>query len=119
MTEFDVNVPNRCTLLVCSVKGPKKKLNHAVLAVGWGERRGDPHFILKNSYSAAWGDGGYIRMHGPSNTCGVLTVPSYARLRRSDVDRLPAGAGAGQELAAGRSAAKDDDLDYADDDERR
>lgn len=75
-----------------SVKGPKKQLNHAVLAVGWGEQRGEPHFILKNTYSAAWGDGGYIRLHGPSNTCGVLTVPSYARLRRADVDRTPAGA---------------------------
>ncbi|XP_026316523.1 uncharacterized protein LOC113227748 isoform X2 [Hyposmocoma kahamanoa] len=89
------------------VKGPKKKLNHAVLAVGWGEQRGEPHFILKNTYSAAWGDGGYIRLHGPSNTCGVLSVPSYARLRRRDVDRPPSGAGAAA------------DLDYSDEEDRR
>jgi hypothetical protein len=67
----------------------KKKgmLKHAVLAVGWGEQRGESHFILKNSWSAAWGDGGYIRMHGPSNTCGVLALPSYPRLERADVLR--------------------------------
>lgn len=100
---------NRCVVIAHSVKGPKKQLNHAVLAVGWGAQRGEPHFILKNTYSAAWGDGGYIRVHGPSNTCGVLTVPSYARLRRSDVDRPPTGG----------TRPDADDPDYADDEDRR
>ncbi|KAJ2941224.1 hypothetical protein O0L34_g3419 [Tuta absoluta] len=73
-------------------KGPKKKLNHAVLTVGWGEQNGEPHFIIKNSWSAVWGEGGYIRLHAPSNTCGVLTVPSFAKLQRPNIDKLPAGA---------------------------
>lgn len=102
-------------MLARSVKGPKKQLNHAVLAVGWGEERGESHFILKNTYSAAWGDGGYIRLHGPSNTCGVLTVPSYARLRLRDVDRQPAGA---RSAAAGKAVAEDG-IDYADEEDRR
>lgn len=88
------------------LKGPKQKLNHAVLAVGWGEQRGEAHFILKNTYSAKWGDGGYIRLHAPSNTCGVLTLPSYARLQRADIDRLPGGGG------GGAGGAADDDDDY-------
>lgn len=61
------------------------QLNHAVLAVGWGEQRRKTHFILKNSWSAAWGEGGYIRVQGPANTCGVLEQPSYPRLEDSDV----------------------------------
>ncbi|CAG9793157.1 unnamed protein product [Diatraea saccharalis] len=89
----------------------KKKLKHAVLAVGWGVQRDEPHFILKNSWSAAWGDGGYVRVHGPSNTCGVLTLPSYPRLEKNDVLRNldPISTGT---APAGRSADGDDDDDY-------
>ncbi|CAK1590816.1 unnamed protein product [Parnassius mnemosyne] len=65
----------------------RKQLNHAVLAVGWGERRGEPHFILKNSWSSKWGEGGYIRVQARANTCGVLTMPSYPRLEGEDVLR--------------------------------
>ncbi|RVE41827.1 hypothetical protein evm_013530 [Chilo suppressalis] len=87
----------------------KNKAKHAVLAVGWGEERKEPHFILKNSWSASWGEGGYVRMHGPSNTCGVLSRPSYPRLEGADVlrdlDRLAAPSSAGAGAASGRSAA--------------
>ncbi|XP_041974186.1 counting factor associated protein D-like, partial [Aricia agestis] len=69
----------------CS-KGPKK-LDHAVLAVGWGEKKGEQYFILKNSWSEAWGNKGYINVHGPSNAAGVLAKPSYPRLEDSDVIR--------------------------------
>lgn len=67
----------------------RRPLNHAVLAVGWGERRGEPHFILKNSWSSAWGEGGYVRVQARGNTCGVLSRPSYPRLEREDVLRAP------------------------------
>ncbi|CAH2056991.1 unnamed protein product, partial [Iphiclides podalirius] len=65
----------------------RKQLNHAVLAVGWGEKRGEPHFILKNSWSSKWGEGGYVRVQARANTCGVLTMPSYPRLEGEDVLR--------------------------------
>ncbi|CAK1543704.1 unnamed protein product [Leptosia nina] len=63
------------------------KLKHAVLAVGWGARKGETHFVLKNSWSAAWGDRGYVRVQARSNSCGVLTQPSYPVLERKDVLR--------------------------------
>ncbi|XP_052741581.1 uncharacterized protein LOC112049861 [Bicyclus anynana] len=63
------------------------RLNHAVLAVGWGARRGEPHFVLKNSWSDAWGERGYVRVQARANTCGVLAKPSYPRLERADVLR--------------------------------
>ncbi|XP_013165319.1 PREDICTED: uncharacterized protein LOC106116125 [Papilio xuthus] len=70
----------------------RRPLNHAVLAVGWGEKRGEPHFILKNSWSTAWGEGGYVRVQARGNTCGVLSQPSYPRLEREDVLRTPSAA---------------------------
>ncbi|XP_053618322.1 uncharacterized protein LOC128679869 [Plodia interpunctella] len=70
-----------------------KKLNHAVTAVGWGQRLAT-HFILKNSWAASYGEGGYVRVHAASNTCGVLTSPTYPRIEDSDVHRLPANGAA-------------------------
>ncbi|XP_004927340.1 uncharacterized protein LOC101739363 [Bombyx mori] len=67
----------------------KRSRNHAVLAVGWGERRGESFFVVKNSWSSNWANEGYGWLHAPSNTCGVLTEPSYPVLRDPDVDRLP------------------------------
>ncbi|KAJ8714310.1 hypothetical protein PYW07_002535 [Mythimna separata] len=66
--------------------------NHAVLAVGWQVHRGETYFILKNSWSTAWGEEGYVRMRASTNTCGVLRRPSVPRLRAADVLRVPAGA---------------------------
>ncbi|XP_064075054.1 uncharacterized protein LOC113401299 [Vanessa tameamea] len=63
----------------------KKSSKHAVLAVGWGQKKGEPYFILKNSWSEAWGEGGYVRVQARANTCGVLTHPSYPRLTDDDV----------------------------------
>ena len=39
-------------------------LGHAVLAVGYGtdEPTGAPYFIIRNSWTAEWGEGGYIRI---------------------------------------------------------
>ncbi|XP_060807221.1 counting factor associated protein D [Amyelois transitella] len=67
-----------------------KKLNHAVTAVGWGKRLAT-HFILKNSWAASYGEGGYVRVHAASNTCGVLASPTYPRVEPADVHRLPEG----------------------------
>ena len=63
------------------------KLNHAVLAVGYG--RTDPwwwqwwtveedYYIVKNSYGEDWGDDGYILMaRNQDNNCGIATACSY------------------------------------------
>ena len=52
-------------------------VNHAVLAVGYGSENGQDYWIIKNSWSAAWGDNGYFKMLRGSNMCGVANCNSY------------------------------------------
>lgn len=46
-----------------------QNLNHAVLLVGQKEN----YYIVKNSWSEKWGEGGYVRMEigEGSGTCGI------------------------------------------------
>lgn len=46
----------------CSTR--PSRLNHAVILVGWGERNGEPYFIVRNTWSSFWGQNGYIFMQG-------------------------------------------------------
>merc|ERR1711988_872050 len=47
------------------------RLDHGVLAVGYGE----DYFLVKNSWGASWGDKGYLKI-APSQ-CGITHQPSY------------------------------------------
>lgn len=60
-------------------------LQHAVVVVGYGtENSSDgplPYWVVRNSWSEAWGDAGYIRFARGKDTCGiesnsVLPLPS-------------------------------------------
>ncbi|XP_034017029.1 digestive cysteine proteinase 1-like [Thalassophryne amazonica] len=57
-----------------------KDLDHAVLAVGYGTMKGEPYWLIKNSWSTYWGNDGYILMSMKDNNCGVTTDPSYVTL---------------------------------------
>ncbi|XP_077230939.1 pro-cathepsin H-like [Tasmannia lanceolata] len=52
-------------------------VNHAVLAVGYGEENGTPYWLIKNSWGGDWGDNGYFKMELGKNMCGVATCASY------------------------------------------
>merc|ERR1711934_64487 len=47
-----------------SVRNDFTSVDHAVLLVGWGEDKDgkNPHWILKNSFGAGWGENGYFRI---------------------------------------------------------
>ena len=55
--------------------GATPDLNHAITAVGYGIENGEKYFIVRNSWSASWGEAGYIRIatavHG-NGVCGIL-----------------------------------------------
>ncbi|KAL6838530.1 hypothetical protein ACP4OV_031775 [Aristida adscensionis] len=68
------------------------RLNHGVTVVGYGQDspatggagdgEGERYWIVKNSWGAAWGDGGYIKMRKdvagkPEGLCGIAIRPSF------------------------------------------
>merc|ERR1712121_564688 len=54
------------------------RLNHAVLAVGYGSEGGRNYYLVKNSWGTRWGAGGYIKMaKDMQNNCGIASKPSY------------------------------------------
>lgn len=53
--------------------------DHGVLAVGYDTdaATGKEYFLIKNSWGAAWGESGYLRiLADSSNVCGILEAPS-------------------------------------------
>jgi len=55
-------------------------LDHAVLAVGYGTLKGEPYWLVRNSWSTYWGNDGYVLMSMRNNNCGVETFPTYVVL---------------------------------------
>jgi len=56
-------------------KGCGKKLDHGVLAVGYGGSGKEEYFLVKNSWGASWGVKGYVKI--APKMCGIVDQPSY------------------------------------------
>lgn len=55
------------------------KLNHAVIAVGYGtdSATGKDYWLLRNSWGTRWGQYGYVQMARGINMCGVAADASF------------------------------------------
>ena len=56
-------------------------LDHGVSIVGYGNDGAQEYWIVRNSWGAAWGDNGYIRIANTgindAGICGINSQPSY------------------------------------------
>jgi len=56
------------------------RVDHAVLAAGYGtDEEGQDYFLVKNSWSASWGDNGYLKI-GTDNVCGILSLSAWPQV---------------------------------------
>jgi C1A family cysteine protease len=54
-----------------------RKLDHAVLAVGYGTDNGVDYWKVKNSWGTGWGDHGYMRLKRGVDLCGIADQANY------------------------------------------
>jgi len=55
------------------------KLDHAVTAVGYGTEGGIEYYLVKNSWTANWGENGYFRVAAVDGygICGIQEISLY------------------------------------------
>ena len=67
----------------------RNDMDHAINLIGWGVDTMDDgteaqHWILRNSWSTVWGDGGYFRVRMGERDCGVSSDAGFPVVEQID-----------------------------------
>jgi len=56
-------------------------LDHAVVAVGYGQENGTDYYVVRNSWTASWGEKGYVRIAAVEGEgiCGIQKLSVYPK----------------------------------------
>ena len=68
---------------LCSFPSDNSSTQHSMLVVGYGQEKGIPYWLVKNSWSTSWGIDGFIKIAWRNNTCGVTNKPVVALMHHT------------------------------------
>jgi len=57
------------------------KVDHAAVAVGYGEDNGKEYWLIKNSWSTSWGRDGFMKIWTKNDNCGVTKKAVVVKIR--------------------------------------
>jgi cathepsin C len=63
-----------------------ERVDHAVLAVGYGEEAGQKYWLIMNSWGQDWGEDGFFRMARGIDESGVESIPEAADVIEDEQD---------------------------------
>jgi cathepsin C len=55
-----------------------ERVDHAVVAVGYGDEAGQKYWLIQNSWGPDWGEDGYFRMARGTDESGIESIPEAA-----------------------------------------
>ena len=58
----------------------QKKVDHAVVIVGWGTDSGTDYWLIRNSWAAKWGEDGYVRLARNAGNCNAVVSHATSAL---------------------------------------
>lgn len=66
-------------------------IDHAVVAMGYGEEAGNKYWIIQNSWGQDWGENGFIRMfrHAEGGYCGMNNDPQKGVACKGETKPVP------------------------------
>ena len=57
------------------------KVDHAAVAVGFGNENGREYWLIKNSWSASWGNSGFLKVWTKNDNCGVTKKAVVVKIK--------------------------------------